>query len=321
LAEWQKAREITEGHVIPAAELWAARNVSKTERKLVRVVVEEYLAAKTKAKIKTAQNHGHIFEDIKTAFGDAFIDTISTPQLNVWLSRWESPGTRHTFRKHTVGLWRWAQKANYLPRDKKTDAEHTETITLGNHKRGTIAPATLRTLLALIRKDHAEYLPALVLSTFCGLRRTEVHHQRWEHIDLVGRTMIVSHAKVGTPGERAVPIPRAAIQWLMLCGDRTEHVCANLAVDRIRDIGRTAGIELPENCFRHSFITYRCKLVTVAQVADEAGNSPTVIRKHYRNVLQDNRPMRKAEAKAWFESGPDSEGEVIPMVERKAANA
>ena len=106
---------------------------------------------------------------------------------------------------------------------------------------------------------------------------------------------------------------RAAVAWLMLCPDRTEDVCGNLAVDRIRDIGRTAGIELPENCFRHSFITYRCKLTSVAQVADEAGNSPAVIRKHYRNVLQDNRPMRKVEAKAWFESAPDAVADVIPI--------
>lgn len=319
LAEWQKARGITEGHILPAAEAWASRNVSRTVKKKVADVVKEYLAAKTKAKIKTRKNHAHIFEDITAAFGDSFIDTISAPQLNVWLARWESPGTRHTFRKHTVGMWRWAQKQNFLPRDIKTEAEHTETVILGTHKRGTITPATLRTLLALIQRDHAEYIPALVLSTFCGLRRSEVHGQRWDHIDLVGRTLTVSKAKEGTPAERAVPLPRAAITWLMLCGDRTENVCANLAVDRIREIGRTAGIELPENCFRHSFITYRCKLTTVAQVADEAGNSPSIIRKHYRNVLADSRPMRKVEAKAWFESAPDVCGEVIQMP-REAAS-
>lgn len=306
LAEWQKARDITEGHILPAAESWASRNVSRTVRKSVADVVTEYLAAKTQAKIKTKKNHGSIFADITQSFGDSYLDTISAPQLNVWIARWESPGTRHTYRKHTVGMWRWAQKQNYLPRDIKTEAEHTETVILGTHKRGTITPATLRALLARIRKDHAEYLPALVLSTFCGLRRGEVHDQKWDHIDLVGRTLTVSTAKVGTPAERAVPLPRAAVSWLMLCGDRTDNVCANLAVDRIRDIGRTAGIELPENCFRHSFITYRCKLTTVAQVADEAGNSPSIIRKHYRNILQDNRPMRKVEAKNWFESGPDA---------------
>jgi integrase len=195
----------------------------------------------------------------------------------------------------------------------KTEAEHTENIEPGAHKRGTITPATLRNLLTLIRRSHTEYIPALVLSTFCGLRRSEVHAQKWAHIDLVGRTLTVTKAKVGTPAERAVPLPRAAVAWLMLCPDRTEDVCSNLAVDRIRDIGRTAGLELPENCFRHSYITYRCKLTTVAQVADEAGNSPAVIRKHYRNVLQDNRPMRKVEAKAWFESTPDISGELIPL--------
>jgi integrase len=313
LQEWAKARDISDGHVIPAAESWAARNVTKNVRVKVADVVREFLAAKTKAKIKTEKNHGHIFEDIKTAFGEAYIDTISAPQINAWLSRWELPGTRNTFRKHTVGLWRWAQKQNYLARGIKTEAEHADRVPEAQHKRGTIAPVTLRALLRVIQKDHAEYLPALVLSTFCGLRRGEVHAQSWEHIDLVGRTLTVTKAKEGTPAERAVPLPRAAVAWLMKCPSRTGEVCENLAVDRIRDIGRTANLTLPENCFRHSFITYRCKLTTVAQVADEAGNSPTIIRKHYRNVLADNRPMRKAEARAWFESGPDEVGQVIPM--------
>jgi len=321
LAEWAKARDITDGHVILAAEAWAARNISRNVRMKVADIVKEFLAAKTSAKIQTKKNHGHLFEEITTAFGDSYIDTISTPQINAWLAKRESPGTRHTYRKHTVGLWRWAQKQNYLPRDIKTEAEHSNTVILGAQKRGTIAPVTLRTLLAMIRKDHPSYLPALVLSTFCGLRRSEVHNQQWEHIDLVGRTLTVSKAKEGTPAERAVPLPRAAVAWLMQCGDRTGGVCANLSVDRIRDIGRTGGLELPENCFRHSFITYRCKIVTVAQVADEAGNSPNIIRKHYRNVLQDNRPMRKVEAKTWFESRPDLCGELIPMEQGKAANA
>lgn len=320
MQEWQRGREITEGHIIQACEAWASRNVSRVVKKKVSDVVDEFLSAKTKAGIKTEKNHGHIFEDIKATFGESLITSVSAPQLNVWLARWASPGTRHTFRKHTVSLWRWAQKQNYLPRDIKTEAEHCDAVILGKHKRGTITPATLRTLLALIRRNHPEYLPALVLSVFCGLRRSEVHSQVWEHIDLVGRTLTVTKAKEGTPAERAVPLPRSAIAWLMLCTDRKGAVCLNLAVDRIRDIGRTAGIELPENCFRHSFITYRCKLTTVAQVADEAGNSPSIVRKHYRNVLADKRPMRKAEARAWFESTLDASAEIIEMPEMEAAS-
>lgn len=313
LREWTKAREISQGSLIAACEFWASRNVTKRERVKVEEVVRRFLESKRKAKIQTEKNHGHIFVELKAKFGAEFIDAIGASELNAWLAEKVHMGTRHTYRKHLVGVWRWAQSENILPREVKTEAEHTQTVKLPDHKRGTITPQTLRALLALIRSQHPEYLPALVLSTLCGLRRSEVHEQTWENIDLVGRTLTVSKAKPGTPSERPVPVPRAAVAWLMLSGNRKGNVCDNLAVDRIRDIARTAGFELPENAFRHSFITYRCKIVTVSQVADEAGNSPTILRKHYRNIIKDERPMRKAEAKAWFESAPDMEAKILQL--------
>ena len=53
------------------------------------------------------------------------------------------------------------------------------------------------------------------------------------------------------------------------------------------------------NALRHSFISYRvADIQNVAQVALEAGNSPQMIFKHYRELV------RPAEAKAWFAIGP-----------------
>ncbi len=53
------------------------------------------------------------------------------------------------------------------------------------------------------------------------------------------------------------------------------------------------------NALRHSFISYRMAAIqNVAQVALEAGNSPQMIFKHYRELV------RPAEAKAWFAIEP-----------------
>ncbi len=54
------------------------------------------------------------------------------------------------------------------------------------------------------------------------------------------------------------------------------------------------------NALRHSFISYRvADIQNVAQVALEAGNSPQMIFKHYRELV------RPAEAKAWFAIEPN----------------
>jgi integrase len=54
-----------------------------------------------------------------------------------------------------------------------------------------------------------------------------------------------------------------------------------------------------QNALRHSFISYRvADIQNVAQVALEAGNSPQMIFKHYRELV------RPADAKAWFAIAP-----------------
>src|SRR5690606_38407190 len=113
---------------------------------------------------------------------------------------------------------------------------------------------------------------------------------------------------------RLVPLCPAAVKWLMLCEDRTDFVCANMAIDRIRDIARVAYFELPDNCFRHAFITHRvAETGNVAEVALEAGNSPDIIFKHYRERVT------KEEGKAWFKILPAKPGEVIQMPKEVAS--
>ena len=50
-------------------------------------------------------------------------------------------------------------------------------------------------------------------------------------------------------------------------------------------LSRALGIEWPPNVLRHSFISYRIAIVQSAdKVALEAGNSPSIIFKHYREL-------------------------------------
>jgi integrase len=61
-----------------------------------------------------------------------------------------------------------------------------------------------------------------------------------------------------------------------------------------------------QNALRHSFISYRVAAVqNVAQVALEAGNSPQMIFKHYRELV------RPAVAKEWFGIAPESKKQKV----------
>jgi hypothetical protein len=62
------------------------------------------------------------------------------------------------------------------------------------------------------------------------------------------------------------------------------------------------------NALRHSFISYRvAQTQNVAQVALEAGNSPQMIFRHYRELV------RPADAKTWFSLAPDKSRKIIPF--------
>jgi hypothetical protein len=71
---------------------------------------------------------------------------------------------------------------------------------------------------------------------------------------------------------------------------------------------------LPDNCFRHGFISHRVAATgNVAETSLEAGNSPRIIFQHYRQLVT------KAEGEKWFAipTEPAKPAEVIAM---KAAN-
>ena len=70
---------------------------------------------------------------------------------------------------------------------------------------------------------------------------------------------------------------------------------ADLAHRQISELVRKVGIEWANNVLRHSFISYRIATVKSAeQVALEAGNSPAIIFKHYRELATE------AQADEWF---------------------
>jgi len=77
--------------------------------------------------------------------------------------------------------------------------------------------------------------------------------------------------------------------------------------------------EVPEfkwkhNALRHSFISYRVAAIqNVAQVALEAGNSPQMIFRHYRELV------RPADAVKWFSIMPEKPANVVGMATKAAA--
>jgi len=301
LKEWRNAANLTQGQVIAAAEAWKARNRGKIDRATVSEALTRFLKEKKKAGYNTKANHGSILEAVREALGAYQIAQVSASMLDGYLGKIAHPVTRNTHRKRIVTLWRWAQSKNLLPRDAKTEADQTSRSREQAPEVGIISSDAYGKMLELVRAKTPADLPALVLAGFCGLRRGEIHGQDWADVKLDVKHVRVTTAKKGTPARRLVPLSDAAVEWLKLCPDRKGPVCDGMAIDRVRKLGIEAEVALPENCFRHSYISHHvAALGNVPQAALDAGNSVQIIHRHYRELVT------PAEGAAWFAIKPEA---------------
>ena len=150
--------------------------------------------------------------------------------------------------------------------------------------------------------SHARILPVIAIGAFAGIRCAEIMRLDWEdikwdrgHIEIAGR-------KAKTAARRLVPLPENLKAWLAPWRESTGKIVALTAVaGAMSDLAVKAKIPggWRQNALRHSFISYRVALTgDVARTALEAGNSPKVIFRHYREVVTEE------DAKAWFSIMP-----------------
>jgi hypothetical protein len=121
--------------------------------------------------------------------------------------------------------------------------------------------------------------------------------------DWTGERSISIEVRAGqakTASRRIVPITDNLHQWLLPLEREGPVVPDQDLYRQVTALARKLGIRWPQNVLRHSYISYRIAIVNSAdQVALEAGNSPQVIFKNYRELATEH------EAKSWFEIRPN----------------
>jgi integrase len=107
-------------------------------------------------------------------------------------------------------------------------------------------------------------------------------------------TVTADKAKTGS--RRLVPIAKNLQAWLIPYSQKHGKIVPFENIPKqLAWLARDAGLRWKKNALRHSFISYRlAEVQDTAKVALEAGNSPQMIFKHYRELV------RPVEAKKWF---------------------
>ena len=160
--------------------------------------------------------------------------------------------------------------------------------------------------------------PVTVLVLLCGLRVSEALQTRDQDIELWPHAPLAADMAWGKPDESIVTVrgqasklrarrictlQPSAIRWLDLALEKGGVLPLSQSVyDKARRANLPA---IPANSLRHSFCSYHlAQFKNIGLTAEEAGNSPEMIAKHYKELV---RP--KAAAKFWQIGQPLSQAD------------
>ena len=198
-------------------------------------------------------------------------------------------------------LLHFARRQKYLSRD---IVEEIAEIDLGRNETTQTAIFTPDEMRRLLNHCPVDLISPLAIGAFCGLRTSEIGRLDWRFVDLATGFIRIEANMAKTATRRLVPIPDNLREWLKPIAQKEGPI--NPSTDDrglnhrlVRGPARSAQVAWVKNGLRHSFCSYRLAQTSdAAKVALEAGNSPTMIFRHYRELVTPD------QAQDWFSIRP-----------------
>jgi hypothetical protein len=266
-----------------------------TRRATVPELVAELLAAKKQDGASKAYVAN--LKTVLTRFGVAFpgeILGIGSSEIDGWLRGLNlAPKSRSGMLICVKVLFSFARSQNCLPAEQMTAAEQIKKMRIKDDEEiSTFTPAEMRKIL------HAappHIVPILAIGAFTGIRMAELNRMSWSAFDLERGIIELRAGQAKTAARRLIPITDNLRAWIEPLPRSGKVVRTELLHREVTALVRALKMEWPRNVLRHSFITYRvAKVKSADQVALEAGNSPSVIFKNYRELATEE------QADEWF---------------------
>jgi integrase len=292
--------------IVEACRDWIKRNSTECPKILIPAAVEEFKKqAETDRKSDERQKQFRIVLDRFAQGFNVEAHTITPGFISSYLA--SLPLSERSKRNHRDVIRcfnRWLILKAYLL--KGTDwLENVQ-----NYSARKLSPIQIFTpdeLISLLRVA-SDMTPFIAIAAFAGLRHAEISRLDWSEIDLEDGFIEVKAIKSKTGERRLVPIHDNLKKWLLPYCQPGKVVPYANTNKQIAKIARQAGVKWKHNALRHSFISYRvAECADVPRVADEAGNSPQMIRQHYL------RRVKPALAAQWFNLSPEKAANVIDL--------
>ena len=301
--------------LVEAVGDFAARFV-RTEKRTIAEVIAEFIEAKkqvgcSETYLRTIRTQlapntegSRTRNSFGSAFGSQFIAGVSTSAIEEWLHT-RAPGlrARKNFLVPIRTLFSFARSKGCLARNQPTAADD---VPMPRIRAADEIPIFTPEEMARMLNGSGVHCPTqeaivfLALGAFAGLRTAEILRLEWSDIQLGTGYIVVRAKKAKTGRRRLIPILPNLAEWLRPLAKADGRLfVAKRAEVAIHDYARAVGVPWQANGLRHSFISYRvAQTQDLAKVALEAGNSPAICERNYRELV-----TREVAAK-WFEIVP-----------------
>lgn len=280
--------------IVEVCRDWMKRNLTERPRILISAAVEQIKAeAETEKKSDDRQKQ---LANVLDPFAERFnveAHTITPALISTYLIKLPLSERSKKNHRDVIGFFnRWLVLKEYLPKGTNW-LEGVQKYSA--HKSGEIQIYTVEELPKLLN-IAGDMTPFIAIGAFAGLRHAEIKRLDWSEVDLEDGFIEVRAPNSKNWERRLVPIHDNLKQWLLPYKKEFGAVVPYKNTNKqIAKIAKAAGIKWKRNALRHSFISYRvAECADVPRVADEAGNSPTVIRKNYL------RRVKPVLATQWF---------------------
>jgi integrase len=295
--------------LIKAVDFYLSRHPSEMPPKTVSFVLEEMLQAKKSDGLSSGYLR-HLNYDLKK-FADSFhcdIGAVVGTDVDTWLRGLKiAPRTRNNLRSGIQTLFAFAKTRRYLPKDH----DEIDSVLVAKDRGGAIEIFTPSEFDEFLRHADKRIISFLTLGAFAGIRHSEIQRLDWKDINFDSGMIEIRANMAKTASRRIIPLMDNLRSWLEPYRQNEGSVCAyrNMASEISRTVRHlndsrkkqkiTGKFAWKHNALRHSFISYRlAQIQNTAQVALEAGNSPQMIFRHYRELV------RLQDAEAWFSMFP-----------------
>lgn len=297
LREFERAKQLLREHsIIEAAQFYARKGPMTCESISVAEATARFLKSYENGPRFTLAGLRKELSSFSEIHGDMKPTDLDEETLEKWVSR---GGPAPRFFNNRLGTWKTflnrCRDWKYLPQGEKHPAELVKPKRLADKSPEILSVEQCKKLLAVLPEN---LIPYVAVGCFAGIRPFEMLRLKWEDFDWPRSYLHVRAEVAGkTSQERFVPLQPNLVAIVKPLSESVGRFCETHAREKVSLLARAKGIleVWPMDVMRHSFCSYRlAQTQNIGMVAEEAGNSPSIIRKHYR------RPLKREDGDVWF---------------------